>query len=470
MLITDAAQTAFPENNNAAACSRYYSEYISRWNDIYCGRPPWAKVRKSTLSSKGERNIAMLNTGKVLCDYLSDLTFSEQCDITVSVEQYQDFLNKTLNRCGFWKFLPEFISKAYALGGGALKVYADGGEIAIDYVKATDFVPTEWAVNDIRSGAFRTLVHKGDWYYSLIELMHGDKIEHKLFKSASENELGKECSLSELYDNLADSITIGGIDKPLFSYFKPAFSNNTPDTAVPLGISAFANSADTLKALDVVFDSFEREFVLGRKRIIVPAESIQTIFDVEKKRSCHYYDPDDEVYVAIKTEDVENLKIVDNTAQLRIDEHVSAINALLNVLCLQTGISAGSLSFDSVQGMKTATEVVSQESKTQRTVKGNKNILTETIENTVHSIFSLAVALGKLPKLDYELAVGWQDNVVIDDNTLIDNTIKLYSAGLIDLQTAVMRVNKCDEETAAKTVEKINSSSAMGTADFFGEK
>ena len=239
---------------------------------------------------------------------------------------------------------------------------------------------------------------------------------------------------------------------------------------MPLGISVFANSADTLKALDVAFDSLEREFVLGRKRIIVPAESLKTIYDVEKETSCHYYDPDDEVYVAMKTEDVENLKIVDNTAELRIEQHVSAINALLNILCLQTGISAGSLSFDAVQGVKTATEVVSQESKTQRTVKGNKNVLTETIESTVHSIFKLAVALGKLPQRDYELAIGWQDNVVIDDNTLIDNTIKLYSAGLLDLQTAVMRVNKCDEETAAKMVEKINSGSAMGTADFFGER
>lgn len=470
MLITNAVQTAFPENNNADACSSYYSEYISCWNDIYCGRPQWATVNKSTLSSKGKRTISMLNTGKVLCDYLSDLTFSEQCDITVSDEKYQQFLTDTLNRCGFWKFLPEFISKAYALGGGALKVYADNGEISIDYVKATDFVPTEWVVNDIKSGAFRTLVNKGEWYYSLIELMHGDKIEHKLFKSPSENDLGKECGLSELYENIAESITISGIDKPLFSYFRPVFSNNTPDTAVPLGISVFANSADTLKALDVAFDSLEREFVLGRKRIIVPAESLKTIYDVEKKTSCHYYDPDDEVYVAMKTEDVENLKIVDNTAELRIEQHVSAINALLNILCLQTGISAGSLSFDAVQGVKTATEVVSQESKTQRTVKGNKNVLTETIESTVHSIFKLAVALGKLPQRDYELAIGWQDNVVIDDNTLIDNTIKLYSAGLLDLQTAVMRVNKCDEETAAKMVEKINSGSAMGTADFFGER
>lgn len=470
MLITNAVQTAFPEKNNAAACSDYYSEYIMRWNDIYCGRPPWRSTKKSSLSSKGTRTISMMNAGKVLCDYLSDLTFSEQCDITVSNKSYSEYLTETLNRCGFWKYLPEFISKSYALGGGVLKVYADNGLVAVDYVKATDFAPVEWAVNDIRAGAFRTVVHKGDWYYYLIELMHGDRIEHKLFKSQSENELGKECSLSELYDNIPETVTVGGIDKPLFSYFRPNFSNNVPDMAVPLGISAFANAADTLKALDIAFDSFSREFVLGKKRIIVPAESIQTIINPANGKVEQYFDADDEAFVALKTEDTDGLKIVDNTVELRVEQHVSAINALLNILCLQTGLSAGSLSFDAVQGMKTATEVVSQESKTQRTIKGNKNVLTEIIESTVHSIFKLAVALGHLQKADYELTVGWQDNVVVDDNTLIDNTIKLYSAGLIDLHTAVMRVNKCDEETAAKMVEKINGGAAMGTADFFGEK
>lgn len=469
MLITNAVQTAFPDNNNAAACSGYYSEHIERWSDIYSGRPPWETVKKSTLTGKGNRTLSMLNTGKVLCDYLSDLTFSEQCDIVVNDERYQRFLNDTLNRCGFWKFLPEFISKAYALGGGALKIYANNGEIAIDYVSANDFVPTAWTGNDILAGAFRTLTHKGNNFYSLMELMRGDHIEHKLFKSASERELGKECSILELYENIPESITISGLKKPLFSYFRPNFSNNIPDSNIPLGISAFANAADTLKALDIAFDSFSREFVLGKKRIIVPASSVQTVVDTTTGETVKYFDADDEAFVALKTDDTDNLKIVDNTVELRVEQHVSAINALLNILCLQVGISAGSLSFDAVQGMKTATEVVSQESKTQRTVKGNKNVLTEAIENTVRSIFTLAVALGSLPYKEYDLTVGWQDNVIVDDNTLIDNNIKLVSSGLKSKVKAIMEVQKCDEATAREELERMSQESGGGSiADFFG--
>lgn len=468
-MIVDNVIKAYPEYTAAQNCQTYYTEQICNWYDIYSGRPPWEKVAKSGLYSQGKRSIAMMNTAKVLCDYLADLTFSEQCEVTVSDTGYQKYLDDTFNRCGFWRFLPEFLSKTYALGGGALKVYADNNVLFIDYVSAENFAPLEWMTNAITAGAFQTHIRKGEYYYTLIEAQNKNRIEHKLFKGASYNDLGKPCATTEVFPNLADSITINGIEKPLFSYFRPNCSNNTPDVYLPLGISVFANSVDTLEALDIALDSFSREFVLGKKRIIVPSSCIQTVTDTDTGETKRYFDSADEVYVALKADETEQLKITDNTAELRVEEHISAINALLNILCMQTGLSSGSLSFDAAQGVKTATEVVSQESKTQRTVKGNKNILTETIEATVHGIFALAAALGQLPKKDYELSVSWQDNVIVDDNTLIDNTIKLYSAGLIDLQTAVMRVNKCDEKTADGIVQKINAGAAMGTADFFGE-
>ncbi len=172
--------------------------------------------------------------------------------------------------------------------------------------------------------------------------------------------------------------------------------------------------------------------------------------------------------MALNVEDAEKFKITDNTIELRVEEHVAAINALLNILCFQVGLSAGTLSFDAVQGVKTATEVISQDSKTQRTIKSNKNLLTEMIEGLVHGLISLGVWLDDLKRTEYSVNISWQDNVVIDDNTLIDNTIKLYSAGLLDLERAIAKANKCDENTAAEIAKKIRAGNSVGTADFFG--
>mgnify|MGYP000757801810 FL=1 len=178
-----------------------------------------------------------------------------------------------------------------------------------------------------------------------------------------------------------------------------------------------------------------------------------------------YFDADDEAFIALKTEENETLKITDNTTELRIEEHVSAINALLNILCFQIGLSAGSFSFDSVQGMKTATEVISQDSKTARTIKSNKNIITEMLEQLVHSLIALGMALDLIPVKEYAVTVGWQDNIIIDDNTLIDNNIKLTQAGLKSKLNAIMEVQKCDEETAQQELDRISKEQSVTGID-----
>lgn len=137
---------------------------------------------------------------------------------------------------------------------------------------------------------------------------------------------------------------------------------------------------------------------------------------------------------------------------------------MLNILCFQTGLSAGTLSFDANEGMKTATEVISQESKTARTVKGHKNQLVELFEEFCKAAIELGISLGELTRAEYTLSVGFKDNVIIDENTLIDNNIKLVEAGLQSKIEAIMEIFKCDEETALKKIERIAKEQNMGGA------
>ena len=135
-------------------------------------------------------------------------------------------------------------------------------------------------------------------------------------------------------------------------------ANNIDDNS-PLGVSIYANALSTLKALDICYDSFIREFRLGKKRIIVPAQCIRTVINPQTQEMVRYFDASDETYEALHTDNSEDLKITDNSVELRVDEHVAAINAFLSILCLQVGFSAGTFTFDRAQGLKTATEAVS---------------------------------------------------------------------------------------------------------------
>lgn len=445
----------------------YYSDCIYRWLRIYRDEPEWRQTAKGGLFSRGKRQLLRLNMAKVLCDSLSALTFSEQCEIVLDSPEYQQYIDSVLNANGFWKQLPELLSKAYAMGGAVLKCYLSGGKPKVDYITADRFVPVSWDGSGVHSGILSGTYTRGGDYYHLLEFMQPERSEFKLFRAASDAELGRECPLAEMFPDLQNPVVYEG-GKPVFAYFKPAVSNNS-DYDVPLGMSVYANCADTLKALDTVFDSFQREFILGKKRIIVPSSCIQTMVDPDSGEIVRYFDADDEAFIALRHEDGENLKITDNTTELRIEQHVSAINAYLNILCMQTGLSAGTFSFDVQQGMKTATEIISQESKTARTVKNNKNLLTEAIETVVHALIQLGVMSGELTKQQYSVTVGWNDNIIIDDNTLIDNNIKLVSAGLKSKIKAIMEVQKCDEATAREELARMSEEAGGGgMADFFG--
>lgn len=174
-----------------------------------------------------------------------------------------------------------------------------------------------------------------------------------------------------------------------------------------LGLSCFANCTDTLKALDIAFDSFSREFVLGRKRIIVPSSCIRTVVDPDTGRISRYFDTDDEVYQALKCDEEKDLKISDNTCELRVSEHVDAINALLDILCFQTGLSSGTLSFSTSGGLKTAAEVKSMETRTEITMQQNRCLAAELIESTVKSIIRCGMLCGEIPKGDISVRVAF---------------------------------------------------------------
>ena len=61
-------------------------------------------------------------------------------------------------------------------------------------------------------------------------------------------------------------------------YRSPAIANND-DLPNPMGIPAFANAIDQLKGVDIAYDSYVNEFVLGKKRIMVKPEGFTTEYD-----------------------------------------------------------------------------------------------------------------------------------------------------------------------------------------------
>ena len=251
--------------------------------------------------------------------------------------------------------------------------------------------------------------------------------------------------LAELYPLLDEESTIEGLEASLFSYFRTPTANNIDDNS-PLGVSIYANAMETLHALDICFDSFVREFRLGKKRIIVPARMVKVIVDPVTGRQRRYFDATDETYEALSTDDPDSLKIQDNSVALRVEEHVEAMNAFLNIFCLQVGLSAGTFSFDAQNhGIKTATEVVSENSKTYKTVRNFQNMIRPAVIRLVDNIIAVAslyemqtedgLSVRDLAARGYEVNVAMDDGITQDRQTNINEGIALVGAGLMSKKT-----------------------------------
>lgn len=445
---------AFP-NVPIVDISDYYTRHIEPAKRIYQNKPPWKDVVNTGIKKK-KRARSLTNMAKVICDKLATMTFSEQCDIAVSDKEYNDVVMDTLEANCFWERFPEFLSRSYALGGGVLKGYIENGEICINYINADRFFPTKWNSRQITEGVFCNEYVQNGCCYKLFEYHtltdEGVSIRNVLYKSDSKSNLGTVVPVSELFPQLSENVIFKGIKKPIFVYFKPAVGNNMVFD-LPLGLSVFANAIDTLKEVDIVFDSLEREFMLGKKRIIVPSELIKTLFD-DNGNEVRYFDINDEAFQALRCEEAEKLNIIDNTQNLRVTEHTDALKRLLDILGMQLGFSPGTLSFDSSSGVKTATEVAADEKDTLRTVQNNKNIITEVIENLADVIINLTQAANGSSK-EYTVSVNWQDNIIGDDNTRIENNINLVQSGLKSKLRAIMDAQNIDEKAANEELQRI---------------
>lgn len=455
---------------------KFYTDYIEKWKSIYsgyCGE--WHDVKFSTVSGGRSRRMATLNAAKALCAELSGLVFNEECDVNVSLvpgkkpeslikPDLQGFIDSVLNDNRFFANMQTLIEKCFAYGGAAVKAWAEDGNIRLDYVAACNFIPLSWDSRQVTEGVFLNKIFRDGFHYTHVEWHLWDEgdyvVKSELYRSDSPDALGQQAEPGELFPGLEETVRIIGLRQPLFVYLKPNLANNMPGQEnSPLGVSVFANALDTLKALDICFDSFTREFVLGKKRIIVPASAVRTVAD-QNGELRRYFDASDEVYQAMAFEDPERMKIIDSTAELRVGEHVEAINALLSILAFQTGLTPGALSFDAVYGggVKTATEVISENSKTFKTVKTHKNIIGDAVKRLVDIIVDLGQLYGMLPeRLEYETSVTFDDSIVEDGKTDILNALRLVRGGLQSRFTTLVNLFGYTAEQARMEIERIKA-------------
>lgn len=391
-----------------------------------------------------------LGMAKKVCEDWANLMLNEK--LSINAGSYEKRLEEILAANNFRVRGNQMIEIAFALGTGAFVEYRDAEDnVLIDYIRADMIYPLSWDNGDITEcafGSYRVFDGKEIIYLQIHRrgLADGDvaenPAEYYIENHYVDAESGEEIDLPE---DLLFVVATGSL-LPLFQILTPNIVNNI-ELDSPMGVSVYANSISQLKGCDLIYDSYINEFVLGKKRIIVPT-SMAKIEMAKDGTTAPVFDPSDTVYYAMPGDNREDLKLMENNMEIRADAHELGIQRALDLLSLKCGMGTGRYQFDS-SGVKTATEVISDKSDLYQNLKKNELRVSAAIVGMVQAVSFLDTGTAIVCTVDFD------DSIIEDSNTTIDRNIKLVQAGLRSKLTAIKDIMKCSDKEAEKELELI---------------
>lgn len=420
-----------------------------------------------------ERDFKHLPIARTACKKIAGIIYNEQAEVKIDDEVANEFINETLKRDRFNKNFERYLESALALGGMAMRPYLDGERIRVAFIQAPVFFPSQTNTQDISSAVIAMKSTKADRnnirYYTLLEihewLPDGKyKISNELYRSDIKDNLGNQVPLSELYDDLEESTVFTGLSRPLFTYLRTPGMNNK-DINSSLGLSIFDNAKTTIDFINTTYDEFAWEIKMGQRRVAVPAQTVRTYYDQrgDKVVMRQHFDPDQNVFVQLDSgADDKSVGVHDLTTEIRSESYIAAINQGLKLFEMQIGVSSGMFTFDG-KSMKTATEVVSENSDTYQMRNSIVSLVEHSMSELIVSICELAKATGlytgEIPTLD-EITINLDDGIFADKNAELDYWSKALAAGLVPKRYAIEKALGMTEEQAQVLADEVEEETA----------
>lgn len=410
---------------------------------------------------------------------IASLVYNEQSEITADNEKVNEFLTQTLDNDCFNKNFERYLESALALGGLAMRPYVDGDRIRVAFVQAPVFLPLQSNTQDVSSAAILTKTIKSEGrknvYYTLVEFHEWvtadgseqgstkDKsyyrITNELYKSDIGDVLGQRVNLSELYPDLEPVTVLQGLSRSLFTYLKTPGMNNK-DINSPLGLSIFDNAKTTIDFINRTYDEFMWEVKMGQRRVIIPEQMTEMAVQNQdgtitfKRR----FDVEQNVYTQLGGGNMDATAIKDLTTPIRSNDYITAISEGLKLFEMQIGVSSGMFTFDG-KTMKTATEIVSENSDTYQMRNSIVALVEQSIKELCVSICELGKATslynGEIPELK-DISVNLDDGVFTDRKAELTYWMQMVTAGFAPQRLGIQKTLNVTEKEAKQYLAEIN--------------
>lgn len=462
------------EQGGFKATARRAVDTVRRW---FWGERPKSNQPKTRLHVPLAADIASAS---------ADLLFSEPPTVTADLdgpggepasEAAQERLDE-LWQDGTHAALLEAAEVCAALGGVYLRLVW-GGDRPAPWITAVhpDVAVPEWRWGKLSAVTFwREVGRRGKVVWRHLERHEPGKILHGLYQGTAE-ELGQLIPLTEhpATAPLADDRLVDGNEVPtgtdrLTAVYVPNVRPNRVWRTVPeaahLGRPDIAGTEPMLDALDLVWSSWIRDVDLGKARLVVPAEYLQSHGPGQGAS----VDLDREVYEGINVmspESGDKMLMEMFQPEIRVEQHERSVDALKAAIVAAAGYSVGTFGDkrDGGGGV-TATEVTAELRRSlitqARKIRYWRSELSDLLE-TWTWIDAIHYASGVAP---YRPQLEWPAAVQPDPLAEAQTLRELHTAEAISIEEKVRTRHPDWDDTAVDAeVEKIRKDYGVGQVE-----
>lgn len=435
------AVTQYLKGRGYASIDDSWYSMVELWRKWYFGRvPSFHCYRQYNGKRKVSRTRKTLGMAKTVSEDWASLALNEKVDIVISDASVSERIHEVLDANNFRVRANQLLELSFAMGTGAFVEYRDGDRVKIDYIRAGMIYPLAWDNGEILDCAFASErvegkekqiylnIHKRDGSGSYV-------LENHLFRRQ-----GDILTEIDLPKGVGAEVRTGS-SVPLFQILRPNIVNNV-DLECPMGISVYANAIDQLEGVDLVYDSYQNEFRLGKKRITVPINMARMVMEETEVATPVFDDNDTEFYAVPTIEGGEN-KIVEHNMTLRYEAHEAAIKSGLALLSYKCGMGDDRYSFGEDGQVRTAKEVVSDKSDLFQSLKKHELLLEQALVGMVKGI---AVLLGETSS--FEATVNFDDSIIEDADSERQRDLQEVRDGIMQKWEFRMKWYGENEETA----------------------
>lgn len=426
----------------------FYSEMeksTKLWYSMYINRPYWSL-------KKDDRNIISIGLPSAITRELAKPAVIEAV-ITAKGGQKADFIQKQLDN--MLKELRHNLEKGLAFGNMIYRPYVyQDNQIGIACHFFDTFFPVAFDERGILTQVvFLQKIKSQNKWYVVLEYHKLENsiyyIQSKAFLSDEHGLIGQEVPLKNIegWKNISENIAIGGIEKPLFGFFKTPFGNNI-DSCSNMGVSVYSSAVELIKQADEQWEALQWEYKSGERRLFaspgafkIPSgqnNSLGRLFkplDIEEKDFFQEFSP-----------------------EFRDSNLYNGLQTIYKMIEFNTGLSYGILSDPQTVAM-TATEIESSKQRMYATVYDIQNALEDTIKDLVYAISTLADLYQLTPNDEYELLFDWGDGIIKDTQAQQEELEHMrldVAAGLLKPELYIMKKYKVDEQTAKNMMAEQN--------------